>query len=206
MIKGIKLQPREKVIAMVAVLALLVYGFYSFWFTRYDSRISDAKDKIQSLESEVGKNKALLAKQKDYDGLKASLGTQASDLQHKLPTVDSLPTVMQDVENTFLANGVAVKNIALDSGAAAKGLDPELDRRQVRIGFSGSYASVFNVVKALENSAQRTYTVGDFSLNKADKAMGGTMTVQIYFARTPLPGYAYQPMVESQGKADPFAG
>ena len=207
MIKGIKLQPREKIIAVVAVLALLVYGFYSFWFTRYDSQISGVQSKIQSLQSEVSKNKSLLAKQKDYEALKVNLAAQATELQHELPTVDSLPTVMQDVESIFLSNGAAVKNMALDTGAAGKGLDPALDFRQLKVSFTASYPSAFSVVKALETNHQRTYTVGDFSLRRSDKpspVYTGSMTVQIYFARTPLPGYGYQPMVEAQGKADPF--
>lgn len=207
MIKGIKLQPREKFILTVALLCLVGYAFYSLWFSRYESKINAANQKTQELQNEVKKNQALLARTADLNAHKGEIETKAANLQRQLPSVEALPSAMADMGMVFTSNGLEVKRMELIKGAQKKGLDPGLDYRAVKVTFSGGYPAVLAAVKSLETSSQRTFTVTDFSLSrKIPPLLDGIMTVEIYFAKTPLPGSGYQPVLETQGKADPFAG
>jgi len=203
---GIKLQPREKVIVLVALLCVAGYGFYTFWFSPYQTKIDAAKQKSAEYQAEINKNQAVVAKAKELEAHKAEIESKAANLQGQLPMVDALPVVMNDIKNILQANGVEVKHIELVKGAQKKTLDPGLEYRAVKVTFASSYSAAAAGVKALENTAQRTFTVTGLSITRKPPAVEGSMTVELYFAKNPLPGFGYQPLLEKQGKADPFAG
>ncbi len=202
--KGIKLQPREKMIVTLAVLAVIGYAFYAFWFAPYNARIAEAKRQIEKLQAELQSTKALLSKEKDYQKRKAEIEALALNLQQQLPSIEAMPRAVADIKSIIESNGASIKSIVYDKGAQKKGLDPSLDYKAVKVAFSANYAQAFALVKNLETTSQRSFTISDLSLNKDKTGLNGTMTVEIYFAKTAIPGFEYKPLLETQGKADPF--
>lgn len=204
MIKGIKLQAREIVIVFSAVIILAGYLFYSFWFTVYQDEIDANIEQSQKIQSEITKNDSLLLKAKEIEARKPELDVQAKKLQSQLTSVEAVLSVMNDVKAVVTLSGAEVKKIENVKGATKKELDPALDYRVVKLTYSGTYSAVFAAINLLENNTTRTFTVSDFSMNSKGGTVEGVMTVEMYFAKTPIAGYDYKPEIETVGKPNPF--
>lgn len=202
--KKIQLQPREKLIVTIAIAALVGYLYYSLWFLPHSNQITNVEQQNASLQQEIQQNQALLQKEKNISANSASITSEAKILEQSLPSVDAMPSVVEDLQTLFNSNGAEVQNISVNVSASPAGSSPALDASSVQIKFIAGYAQTMQVVKAIESDSQRTFTVSSLTLDQQKGALNASMTVQIYFAKNPLPGFAYQPMLVTQGKANPF--
>ena len=203
----IKLQPREKLIILIAVFSLLGYGFYTYWYTPYDAKIVSANAEIAKVQKDTAQLSALVTKETEYKARYPEIQTKAISQKQQLTTIEGMPSVMADVKQMIEANGVTVKNISYDKSSPKKGLDPLLDYRIAKVTFNGDYTAIFNAIKDLETTMRRTFTVTDLAMSKLEKSnsLTGTMSVEMYFAKNPLAGFEYTPMLESMGRANPFS-
>jgi Tfp pilus assembly protein PilO len=203
--KKIKLQPREKIIIALAVVAAMVYGFLSYWYNPHAVKIADAKNKLATTKSQISAKKDILTKAPALTARKPETDAKAVTLQQQLPSVDSIPSVLDDLKSLLEAGGASVSAITVDKASAQKGLDSSIDFKSIKVNFSAPYTQAFNVIKDIETNTKRTYTVSDLTLGQTNTGISGNMTVQVYFSKTALPGYEYKPFLETTGKSDPFA-
>jgi Tfp pilus assembly protein PilO len=204
-VKKIKLQAREKVLLALAVSAAICYGFYSFWFVKYNQQINLSKAEITIKEAEYDANKKLIAKLPAYTAKKPEMEALAIKLADQLPTIEVLPSVLGDLKGVIESNGVTAKSISLDKNATKKSSPNQFDSKTVQLSVLGSYSQIINAINSLENNGKRTYTVGNISLDKSeDGTIKGNIMVDVYLAKSPVPGFEYKPLIETEGKTDIF--
>lgn len=206
---NLKLKPREKAILSVAIFALLAYGFYFYQLMPYNNKISQANNKITALQAKIDQNERLIAQLPKYTARKVEIQSIAESVEQALPPTQEVPAVLNDLQQVFAHNGVQMTTIGINldakSDAKTTAQDPSLDVKTVDISFSGTYPAIVNLINSLEKNIQRTYAISDLTLTSNKGAVSGTMTVQVYFAKNALQGYEYKPLLETKGRANPFA-
>jgi Tfp pilus assembly protein PilO len=196
--KKVKLLPREKLIVTVAVLAVVGYVFYTYWYTPYNNKINQANGEVTGLKTEISQKKALIAKQIELIARQKDIQEKAKVLSEQLPSVEAVPSVMDDLKGLFGANGASVTSMTLQSNGKGQGQAQAQaqDTKSIQVVFTGSYAQALAVVNAIENDTKRTYTVGDLSLTQGGGTLltqgGGALTVYIHLGTAILPGYEYK--------------
>ncbi|MDA8442896.1 MAG: hypothetical protein M0Z55_11050 [Peptococcaceae bacterium] len=202
--KKIKLQAREKIIVAIAVMAIIGYLFYAFWFTAYNAKIDAAQTQLVNLQSQIKSDQNLL-NQPGSNSAPSPQDQTARQMATRLPMVQAAPSVIEALQNELKANALTVQNVTLDVTANSNGNDPALNARSVNIAFTGTYANVYKALSSVEKDQGKTYVVSQLALNTTSGKLSGSMTIQIYFSKISLPGYPYKPLLVNQGKQNPFA-
>lgn len=178
-----KLAPRNLFLIMLGLALAVIALWYTFRFQPRQEEISLLRTDLDTAQTRVTQLRSAAAQLPELRKTVERLKVEQAEFVRALPKTANFGTVLDEVRRTTAASGAEMSTFSVQSGSTA-GLPPGVRPIGLNLSVSGTFAELFQTLRALETMGRFTNvnTVA-LQLPQADSfnpSLEGTMALTVY--------------------------
>lgn len=160
----LQLPPRQQLMISAALSLSLIGGWYVMRFQPVQQRLQESRAVLESTEQELAQARVSRAGLPKLRGEVAALEERHLVFLSALPSATNYAPLTRELREAVDRTGARIKSVRFTQGATSSALPAGVNPVQVTVDLRGTFAQVFDSLRALESTSRFT-EVSNFRVN-----------------------------------------